>query len=204
LAPCRGKYRGEDTTEETTMNRFKAISMSSSATLLAAALVAPVAHANHAGEGFTTSTYADVVSSRPIYHDVEITRPREECWQEPVTHRERNKHWGVTAQTVTGGVIGGVIANQAVNGSKRDAATALGALIGASIGANRASKQQAEVKEYVAYEQRCRTVQERHTEQRIDGYDVSYRYGGQVYHTRLPYDPGRRLRVQVSVTPDGA
>ncbi|HXG28049.1 MAG TPA: hypothetical protein VNJ47_04285 [Nevskiales bacterium] len=185
------------------MNRFKKV-FAGSAGLLVATLAGPAALASHeADERFVSSTYADVISSRPVYREVEITTPREECWQEPVTRREDNKHWGVTAQTVTGGVIGGVIANQAVNGSKRDAATALGALIGASIGANRAAKQQAEAKEYVTYERRCRTVQEHRTEQRIEGYDVSYRYGGQTYHTRLPYDPGKRLRVQVSVTPEG-
>jgi uncharacterized protein YcfJ len=185
-----------------TMNRLKRV-FAGSAGLLIATLAAPAALAAHGDERFASTTYADVVSSRPIYREVEITTPREECWQEPVTRREDNKHWGVTAQTVTGGVIGGVIANQAVNGSKRDAATALGALIGASIGANRAARQQAEAKEYVTYERRCRTVQEHRTEQRIEGYDVSYRYGGQIYHTRLPYDPGKRLRVQVSVTPEG-
>jgi uncharacterized protein YcfJ len=187
------------------MNRQKWVS-AGSATLLAAMLAMPVAQASHDAEDArfagTTSTYAEVVSSKPIYYDVEVTTPREECWQEPIAHRD-DKHWGVTAQTVTGGVIGGVIGNQAVHGSKRDAATALGALIGASIGANRAARQQADAEEYVTYEKRCRTVQERRTEQRLDGYDVSYRYGGQLYHTRLPYDPGRRLRVQVSVTPEG-
>jgi uncharacterized protein YcfJ len=184
------------------MNRLKWVS---AGTLLAAVLAIPVAQANHEDEDehFTSSTYADVVSSKPIYHEVEVTTPRQECWQEPVTRREDNKHWGVTAQTVTGGLIGAAIGNQAVHGSKRHAATGLGALVGAAIGANRASKQQADVDEYVAYEQRCRTVQERRTEERVDGYDVSYRYGGQLYHTRLPYDPGRRLRVQVSVTPEG-
>ncbi len=191
------------------MNRLQGVSKwvsGASATLLAVALVAPAAQAGHEDDHFvsSSSSYADVVSSRPIYHEVEVTTPREECWQEPVTRREDNPHWGVTAQTVTGGVIGGVIGNQAVNGSKRDAATALGALVGAAIGANRASKQQANVREYTDYERRCRTVQERRTEQRLDGYDVSYRYGGQLYQTRLPYDPGRRLRVQVSVTPEGA
>lgn len=38
-------------------------------------------------------------------------------------------------------------------------------------------------------------------EQRIDGYDVEYRYRGEVYLSRLAYDPGERLRVRVSVSP---
>lgn len=184
------------------MKTLKQVSAGSVA-LFAVLLAAPAAQAEHQAEEFSTSTYADVVSSRPIYHKVEISTPRQECWQEPVTYRDDNRHWGVTAQTVTGGLIGGAIANKSVHGDKRGAATALGALIGASIGANRASRQQGDVGERVVYEQRCRTVQESRTEERLDGYDVSYRYGGQIYQTRLPYDPGRRLRVQVSVTPDG-
>ncbi len=40
-------------------------------------------------------------------------------------------------------------------------------------------------------------------EERIDGYDVVYRYRGQKYATRLPYDPGRELRVRVDVRPAG-
>jgi uncharacterized protein YcfJ len=40
-----------------------------------------------------------------------------------------------------------------------------------------------------------------HEEERIDGYHVTYRYKGEIFTTRLPYDPGDRLKVQVSVTP---
>lgn len=183
------------------MNRYH-WKTAGSVVLLAALMAAPAVQAGHESESYTSSTYADVVSSKPIYREVEISTPREECWKEKVAHRD-NPHWGVTAQTVTGGLIGGAIANKTVNGSKRGAATALGALIGASIGANRAANQRDDAREYVTYEERCRTVQEHRTEQRLDGYDVSYRYGGQIYHTRMPYDPGRRMRVQVSVSPEG-
>jgi hypothetical protein len=33
------------------------------------------------------------------------------------------------------------------------------------------------------------------------GYNVEYRYRGEVYMSQLSYDPGDRLRVRVSVTP---
>jgi uncharacterized protein YcfJ len=39
-------------------------------------------------------------------------------------------------------------------------------------------------------------------EPRIVGYDVEYTYKGENYMSRLPFDPGNRLRVRVSVTPD--
>jgi len=49
---------------------------------------------------------------------------------------------------------------------------------------------------------RCRQVQGVSQERRIVGYNVEYRYRGRVYNSRLGYDPGTRLRVRVTVTPD--
>ena len=36
---------------------------------------------------------------------------------------------------------------------------------------------------------------------KVVAYDVEYRYRGDVYSSRLAFDPGDRLRVKVSVTP---
>ncbi len=47
-------------------------------------------------------------------------------------------------------------------------------------------------------ERHCREVP---AQGRIVGYDVEYRYRGEIYMARLAYDPGDRLRVRVSVTP---
>jgi uncharacterized protein YcfJ len=40
-------------------------------------------------------------------------------------------------------------------------------------------------------------------EQRIDGYRVTYVYQGREYSTRMPYDPGDRVRIRVDVIPAG-
>lgn len=40
-----------------------------------------------------------------------------------------------------------------------------------------------------------------HEERRIAGYDVEYRYKGQVYMSRMEYDPGDKLRIRISVAP---
>jgi uncharacterized protein YcfJ len=47
--------------------------------------------------------------------------------------------------------------------------------------------------------QRCRTVQT--ATDTIQGYDVRYRYHGREYVTRMSYDPGDRIPVDVSVQP---
>ena len=51
------------------------------------------------------------------------------------------------------------------------------------------------------YQRQCETVDDYHVENHIDGYDVAYRYHGDVYHTTMPYDPGDRIAVDVSVRP---
>lgn len=48
----------------------------------------------------------------------------------------------------------------------------------------------------------CRRTENGGYEQRrITGYEVEYRYRGEIYMSHLLYDPGDRLRVRVSVTP---
>ena len=52
--------------------------------------------------------------------------------------------------------------------------------------------------------QRCDVRYEQQTEERIEGYDVTYVYNGQRLTTRMNHDPGDRIRVQVQVRPSSA
>src|SRR5262249_8992492 len=45
--------------------------------------------------------------------------------------------------------------------------------------------------------ERCRTTTAYRDSDRIMGYEVTYRYGGREYTTRMDHDPGQRLRVRV-------
>lgn len=47
----------------------------------------------------------------------------------------------------------------------------------------------------------CRMVPMEREFRRPIGYDVEYVHRGVKYRSRLPYDPGNRVRVRVSVTP---
>lgn len=49
---------------------------------------------------------------------------------------------------------------------------------------------------------RCQTVQVEREERRLTGFDVEYQFKGEKYMSRLPSDPGSRLRVRMSVVPD--
>ena len=203
------------------MNRFIQIA---AASLASAALFSTAASAgSHGRDRYSDryrgdTDYAQVLSAEPVYSEVRVSSPRQDCWQERVVYRdeERNDYRDDyrssaadrTIGTVIGGVIGGAIGHQFSQGSGKQIATAIGAVVGADFGRNAVNNNRYndrdsryETHERVAYEPRCRTVQEARYESRIEGYDVTYRYNDQVYQTRMPYDPGARLPVNVQVSP---
>jgi uncharacterized protein YcfJ len=141
--------------------------------------------------------YARVVDVEPIVKEVRIETPRREC-RESIQAVESRPDTG--ARTVLGGVIGGVIGSQFGSGRGRDAATVAGALIGSRVGYDSANgRYSRRVEERVV--ERCRVSYETEYEERIEGYRVTYLYNGREYTTRLPYDPGDRIKVRVAVAP---
>ena len=103
-----------------------------------------------------------------------------------------------TGAIVVGALIGGALGNQVGKGDGRKAATIAGAVIGGAIGNDSARRDDYY---YSEPQTRCRTVYEPYNERRIAGYDVQYRYRGDVFMSHLDYDPGERMRVRVSVSP---
>lgn len=49
--------------------------------------------------------------------------------------------------------------------------------------------------------QRCETVYQRHEEERLLGYRVTYLYNGEEFSVRTDADPGDEIRVRVSMHP---
>lgn len=169
-------------------------------TLIAAALVTPgAAFANHGAGGLQ---YARVVSSEPIYETVSYSVPVEQCRDETVAHHEPRAR-SATAPIV-GAIIGGALGN-AVGHKKRNkqVGTVVGAVLGGSIGADIGRRQRGYDDVYYSTRQVCSVVHERHSEERLVGYLVTYRYGGETYTTEMDHNPGDRLRVRVDVTPVG-
>lgn len=146
--------------------------------------------------------YAQVVSARPNYHEVRISEPRQECRNERVVYRDYDSNRPNVAGAILGGILGGVAGHQIGGGHGRDVATGVGAVIGAGVGANAGRGYgYGGSSERVGYEQHCDTYENTRYENRLDGYDVTYRFNGRLYTTNLPYDPGRRIPVHVDVQP---
>ena len=143
--------------------------------------------------------YARVIHVEPLVQQVDISIPVRECWQEPVHHVETRNDY-TTGRTVLGGIIGAVIGHQVGSGRGNDAATVAGGLAGAAIGANSAAKDTVR-ESHVDYEDRCRTTYKHHQEERVEGYEVTYRFGGRDYTTVTQEHPGKRIPVNVHVSP---
>ena len=139
--------------------------------------------------------WADVLRVDPLYETYRVNRPQEECYDAPVEHRSSGNRG---AGTVLGAIVGGVLGNTVGKGDGRTAATVAGAVAGGAIGNNVGGRND---RYYRSTESRCRQINNSSEERRIAGYDVQYRYRGDVYMSRLDYDPGERLRVRVSVDP---
>ncbi len=142
--------------------------------------------------------YAKVLSAQPIVRTVTVKTPVRQCWQETQYYSTYERRRGAGGRALAGAVIGGVIGHQFGSGRGKDAATVAGSVIGAAIG--HGPVRRVDVAEPV---QRCATRYENRLEERIDGYQVVYRYHGQNYSTRMPYDPGKKIKVRVDIRPAG-
>jgi len=170
------------------------------AAALAGLTVANAAFADHGPR--SQVVFAPVLGVEPIVRQVTIQRPREECWLETsVVPGYRSPNPGAV---VAGGLIGGVIGHQIGHGSANDAMTVLGTLVGSAIASDAAAKRAAYAPPREVTTQRCEIVSDAYTEDRIDGYRVTYEFMGQRYATIMPQPPrGNRVRLQVTVQASG-
>lgn len=149
--------------------------------------------------------YAKVISSRPIVRYVTVTTPVKECWQDTEYFTVDHRPPGAAGSTLFGAILGGVVGHQFGSGRGNDAATVAGSLIGAAIANDAVRRRHGDAYETTHSRPvtRCETQYRESREERIDGYEVVYRYNGQKYATRMPHDPGRRIRIRVDIRPVG-
>lgn len=179
-----------------------------------------------AGTASAQQVYGDVarvISSNPIVERGYGTR--RECRTEqvagyeerrsvppaPEEYRDSGDSGGNGAGAIIGAIIGGVIGHQfGMSSAGRDHGTAAGAIIGGLVGSQagsdsdtgyrRASRDVTIERVPVTRDvQRCSDVPD--GRERIVGYDVRYEYNGREFRTRMPYEPGPQIPINVEVRP---
>jgi uncharacterized protein YcfJ len=156
--------------------------------------------------------YAKVVDVRPVIETVQIPEDRQVCRERLV--QRRVAEYRSPGPMIFGAILGGVIGNQLSrgsghghgyghgygHGSDRAAATAAGAVIGGAIASN-AQYSNYPAKYYTENTQICSIESSWRSEERVIAWDVSWKYRGQVYQSRMAEPPGDRIAVRVSVVP---
>lgn len=138
--------------------------------------------------------YARVVSVSPQVE--QFNQPRQECRTEYVQQAQRPQQRGIGG-SIIGGLAGGILGNQVGGGNGRTAATAVGAITGAIVGDRIENSNEPVVTEQPV--RQCHTVD--HWKSRTVGYDVVYEYRGHTYSSVMPYEPGDRVKLRVSLKP---
>lgn len=134
--------------------------------------------------------YAEVLKAEPIVHTVKT--PHQVCKDELVTHQAPTQDSNRIAGTAIGAVVGGLLGNQIGGGGGRSVATIGGAAAGGYAG-NRIQKNMQDSKTQTTHETRCKTVYD--SQQKVMGYNVTYRLGDKQDVVRMDYDPGARIPV---------
>ena len=156
--------------------------------------------------------YAKVTHVEPIVQTVSRQTPHKECWietvryesEEPVYHERPKSHTGTVVGTLVGAAIGHSVGNGRSNKQLGAVAGAvLGAAVGSDISRQHHRYHHSSSRTRVQYkdEERCSISHRTEYEEKVVGYDVSYRYGGKMYQTTMDHHPGKRIKVAVDVRP---
>lgn len=140
---------------------------------------------------------ARVLQAVPVTQQVGI--PQEVCGEDQVYNGQRTTGTGAVIGAIVGGVAGNALGQGGHRGrhgyysSNRGATTAIGAIAGGLIG----NQIEGTTGGSPSYQTVRRCTTETVYENRAIGYDVTYEYAGRRYTTRMDYDPGPWMSVDV-------
>jgi uncharacterized protein YcfJ len=117
--------------------------------------------------------YAQVLNVEPVYQTLRASRTEQQCEEVPQPKPEPKKEDGAWSRMV----------NSVKNVFSRD------------------GEEEETAAPLEPIRLNCRVVPVEREFRRPIAYDVDYVYKGIKYRSRLPEDPGNRLRIRVSVTP---
>ena len=142
-------------------------------------------------QGFETEV--TVLDSSPRYVWVREYRPERVCKEVQVSRSAgHNSH----TPEIVGAIVGGALGKEISDSRTSKVA---GALLGASIARDIEKSNQRNAG--TTTEVVCETINKEVEVRQLEGYDVTYEFGGKVFNGVVNSNPGNRIRVWVSATP---
>jgi len=142
--------------------------------------------------------WAQVVSATPVVQVISVPQHQRVCRQVQVRRMVPERR--SATPSILGAVIGGIIGNQFGGGRGRAAMTVAGAALGSSVAQDEQYRRYPP-RHYQTVEDRCGYETHWHNQEQITAWDVTYRYQGKLYQTRMNERPGDRIPVRVEVSP---
>lgn len=145
--------------------------------------------------------WAKVTHVQPITQMIEQYIPQKHCWNEPIRYKQPKAHRQNNSGAIIGTIVGGAIGNNISRHGR--SGTIIGAVIGASVGHNltKQNNPRPRPNSFHRNQRRCQMTERVSYQEKVIGYDVSYRYQGNEYQTQMDHHPGRKIRVKMSVQP---
>ncbi len=154
--------------------------------------------------------YGRVLSTKPIYRSIKTHYPEHGCQIEHrhnrhYTSQNSHSHRANTAPLI-GAIVGGVLGHQIGHGRARNIATVTGAVVGASVADTHSSvrhkKNRRDDRRHHRHNfKTCETNGPSHYSRKLVGYNVTYKYKGEIFHTQMDRHPGKRIRLSINITP---
>ena len=143
---------------------------------------------------------AEVVDVEPIVERVEHVVPEERCWFETRAYRTSADRSMTTP--LVGALIGGAIGNAAGHNKRnKQVGAVVGAVLGGGIAADISRRQARATPHRRVRQEVCDVVDKTTYRERVTGYLVTYRYGGETHRARMAREPGETIRVRIKVSP---
>ena len=152
---------------------------------------------NSLAQRHVTYEYGTVIESVPIVEYVQVSVPREQCWEQDIVLDQTGPNNGTVIGAILGGAIGHAVGHKKSN---KHVGTVVGAVLGGTVGhAIGAENRHRSI--YRGSEEVCRVYEEYQEEERIVGYQVRYRYNSGTYTTRTETDPGDTIKLRLAISP---
>ncbi|RXJ83883.1 glycine zipper 2TM domain-containing protein [Arcobacter sp. CECT 8985] len=152
----------------------------------------------------SSSEFAKVTHSEPIYKEVRISKPIQECYDQryKVKVYDDNSYSdnnSIGLDTIVGVTAGAILGNQIGKGNGNTAAKIVGGLLGGKIANEIRSNGSNSYHYETKYRTKCETkYKEAGTKRVITGYKNYFRYEG-IEYSKVTKNPKKRIRIYKTI-----